>query len=97
MADPSRLGGDPATYGRYYFCVGLPDEKQAYVHADEVRVEPSGALVAVHHAKDDPPRTHLHVAVAPGQWVHVYAASLIGGTPVAVEYWSGEIAPNRRS
>lgn len=71
-------------YGSLYWCVKLPNRSEVRLMADEALILPSGALSMVqHHATG----TRINLAFAPGQWVAVYAASLIDGGAVAVEHW----------
>ncbi len=92
---------DASKYGSKYFCIRLTDKKgtEVYVYADDVRVEASGTLVLIGGYRtetkipDDGPQTNL--AFAPGQWACIYAASAIGGAPVAVEHWDGRITKSR--
>jgi hypothetical protein len=94
----------PSQYGRFYFCIGLTDGKkktEVYVYADEVKVEPSGALVALQRGNSEIPGVAgesptINVAFAPGQWTYVYGASVIDGAAVAVEHWPGQIAEPTR-
>ena len=81
-------------YGRYYWCVKVPKtvskDGEIYVYADQVRVLPSGVLECVAQSKDGIERMNL--GLAPGQWTAIYAASVMDGSAVAVEHWSGEVS-----
>lgn len=71
-------------YGRYYWCV-VTDTSNVYLHADRLEITPTGALVAF---SDNPNREPVaNIAWASGKWDHFYAASVMDGTPVAVEHW----------
>lgn len=89
-----RTGG-PSDYGRFYWCVKseLSESGEIYVMADEVRFTPTGGVLFLgHHVNDtaqDPHTTNL--ALAPGQWSAIYAASCWDGSAIAVEHWKGEI------
>lgn len=79
-------------YGDRYWCVGLADgaEVHAHAHADEVRVEPSGALLLVRGRKDEKPE-QVNLAFANGQWRFLYAASTLDGRAVAAVHRPGQI------
>lgn len=80
-------GRNTEQYGNYYWCVGLADaeETEVYLKADEVREGETGGLFF--YREDG----MLNLAVAPGAWRFVYAASLMDGAAVAVEHWPGQI------
>ena len=58
-----------------------------YLHADAMRID-DGALVFMQRKTDG---LYDTVVVAAGSWSVVYAASVIDGSPVAVEHWDGEV------
>lgn len=74
-------------YGDKYWCVGLDDgdDTEVYLMADEVREGETGALF---FCRAD---GMLNLAIAPGEWRFVYAASLMDGAAVAVQHWPGQI------
>lgn len=82
---PAREVTGAARYGRYCWRVetDFPQENTAtFLMADEVRVDATGALVCTGHSGDDP----LLLAVfGPGQWRACFAASLFGGSPIAID------------
>jgi hypothetical protein len=78
-------------YGDLYWCVGLEDGTEVHAHADEVRVEESGALLLVRGPRDEKP-AQVNLAFASGQWRFVFAASLLDGHAVAAVHWRGQIA-----
>ena len=77
-------------YGRGYWCVGLADGSEVYAYADEVRVEPSGALLLMRSPREELP-AHVNLAFATGQWHFIYAASVLDRHPVAAVHWPGHI------
>jgi len=81
---------ETSSYGRYYWCVksDLSEDGEIYVYSDEVRVTPTGGVLFV-SAKDG--TEHVRLALAPGKWSAVYAASVMDGSAVAVERWKGEV------
>lgn len=80
-----------ARFGDRYFCIKSPlaTDGEIYVMADALYVEPSGALMCMGHTVKHEPLPVL--VLAPGQWTGAYAASLMGGIPVAIEHWTGEL------
>jgi hypothetical protein len=77
-------------YGDGYWCVGLADGTEVHAHADEVRVESSGALVLVRAPKGEKAE-QVNLAFATGQWRFVFAASTHDGHAVAASHWPGQI------
>jgi hypothetical protein len=77
-------------YGQYYWCVKtqLSDDGDVYVHADRVTID--AGVVTFWHEEDGCPN-RINLAVAPGQWTAVYAASVLDGHAVAVDHWKGEV------
>jgi hypothetical protein len=78
-------------YGDCFWLIGLPDGREISAWADEMHVLPSGALElrttkrsAEGEEKRGEPLTT--VLLPAGSWVHAYAASIVDGSPVAVEY-----------
>lgn len=90
------VNGHPeaSRYGRYLWQIGLSDGREAAVHADRVEITGAGVLQAWQEtdyrdgakptrvARDAP---LMALALPPGQWTHVYAASVHDGSPVIVE------------
>lgn len=79
---------DTTSYGDRYWCIGRPDGNEIYLNADRAEVQPSGALVMVAGGGEE---GIVNLALAAGQWVFVYAASVIDGHAVAVQHWKGQI------
>jgi hypothetical protein len=79
-------------YGQYYWCVKTPlsGSGEIYVHADEARILPDGTLSL--NRMDDGVVKYVNLAIAPGQWTALYAASVLDGAAVAVEHWEGEVS-----
>lgn len=85
---------DTTKYGDYYWCVKVPKTISAngkiYLMADRVVFSPNDAILFVRNARDGEPDL-CNLSLAPGQWLAVYAASMIDGSAVAVERWKDEI------
>lgn len=86
----------PSNYGARYWCVKvheLSENGEIYVNADTAEVLPCGALVlrgGFSKSEQRPNMEQVVLALAPGQWSAIYAASCIDGAPVAVDHWAGE-------
>lgn len=84
----------PTRYGDYFWVVqtGSKSKKsfagEVALHADEIEVTPSGALICWGHQTDGSRK--VHVGFAPGEWLHFYAASTLDSTPVNADRWNGE-------
>jgi hypothetical protein len=79
-------------YGKSYYCIKtkLSKSGEIFVLADTARILPDGSLQFTRaKGAEEPPIVNL--AIAPGHWTACYAASIIDGTPVAVEHWEGEV------
>jgi hypothetical protein len=79
-------------YGDYYWAIGLPDGREVFVLADRVEVSGTGALMCwqdQHTTTDgskEPRDTPMPtLGIAAGQWTCFYAASVLGGDPVAID------------
>ena len=85
-----RRTGGASDYGKYYWCVKteLSDDGEIYVFADEVRFTPTGGVLFV---SQDASTERVRLALAPGMWSGVSAASCFDGHAVAVERWQGEV------
>lgn len=81
-----RIGG-PSDYGRFYWCVKteLSENGEIYIFAAEVIFTPIGGVNFLGV------EGRVNLALAPGQWSAVYAASCFDGSAVAVEHWKGEV------
>jgi hypothetical protein len=85
-------------YGSKYWCIksAASEDGELYVMADRLQVTEAGALIAWggHRNKSSEapaPETQIAVLVlAAGCWTAAYAASIMDGSPVAVEHWKGE-------
>jgi len=78
-------------YGSRYWCVKtrLSEDGEIYLFADKVTVA-DGMLIFTSGGEDG--AANLNLALAPGEWGTVFAASIIDGCAVAVEHWRGEVA-----
>lgn len=106
MAERKRIDGNEkaAGYGRFYWIVDLVDGGWVSVHAD--RAEVNGGAVVFYGTNyprttagdvnyDEPKHPEYPViAFGAGQWRTFHAASLIDGSPVAVDRWV-ENAPEK--
>jgi hypothetical protein len=84
-------GPGPARYGAKFWGIGLPDGREVMCSADRAEVTSSGALVMwqqttlVGDLDREPTDPLVLIALPAGSWLHVYAASVMDGTPVAVD------------
>lgn len=83
-------------YGRYYWCAKVTEdvcpERDIYVHADTCKILTNGELVFYGHLNNEVEEDRIiNLAIAPGKWYAIYAASVIDGAAVAVEHWKGEV------
>lgn len=84
---------DPRTerYGDFFWAVGLSDGREVMLHADRLEVSEAGVLTAWcnarkgHDEHEETPSLPTLI-LAPGTWVHAYAASAIDSHPVAVDH-----------
>lgn len=78
-------------YGGFYWCIKtkLSKSGEIYVMADDARILPDGTLSMIRLKEGQPPAINL--AIAPGNWIACYAASIVDGAAVAVEHWEGEV------
>jgi len=81
----------PEHFGRFYWCIktSMSKSDEIYIHADDARIMPDGTLSLVKIRDGQPPS--INVAIAPGSWSAVYQASAKDGSPVAVEFWEGQV------
>lgn len=94
-------GDDRSRYGASRWALGLPDGREAYVYADRIEIT-DGVIVfwrdtipAAEDGERVPANAQAMLALAPGTWVHVYAASVLDGSPVIVEYLPAPPRPQR--
>ena len=73
-------------YGKYYWCIKTKSKEAIMLNADTVEVSPSGVLVA-YRVKDNGEK-HINFAIPTREWTHFWAASMIDGSPVAVDSWT---------
>lgn len=83
-------------YGRYYWCAKVTEDvcpdREIYVHADTCRILANGELAFYGHSnKEVEDDRVINLALAPGKWYAIFAASVIDGSAVAVEHWKGEV------
>lgn len=93
------IAGRPSTaqYGRYFWQVDKPGGGFASVYANRAELDNGHAVFyGCNHAAlpnnrvdYDQPESPEYVLIAfpPGQWTAFYAASVIDGSPVAVDKW----------
>jgi hypothetical protein len=81
---------------------------EIFAHADRAEITPSGTLQLIStkppwwwkdykgdEPYDDQPGEQRTLALAPGSWLAVFAASVYDGHAIAVEHWKGEAAERR--
>ncbi len=73
---------DRDRYGKLYWIVDRPDGGYISLYANRVTLD------AGHLAFYGGELEYLTMALPPGHWVAFYAASIIDGSPVAVERWT---------
>ncbi|MEH1866589.1 MAG: hypothetical protein V7K69_16505 [Nostoc sp.] len=88
---------DTSRYGKYYWCIkvtkDLSKDGEIFVMADEVKSQ-KGVLFCTRKVVDDNSqeiKDQINLAIASGKWLAVYAASVMDGAAVAVEFWEGEV------
>jgi hypothetical protein len=70
-------------YGKFFWHIGLPRKNDAKILLWSTRAEiGSGGSLLLYD-----PEGSVNLALAPGEWRYIYAASVFDGHPVAVEYW----------
>jgi len=71
--------------------VAYAQEGSLYVYADDIRVDETGALIAIGHsrkrnAENQPEEIEkILCVIAPGYWVAFYAAAITDGDPICVD------------
>ena len=85
------MANRPEKCGRYYWCVksNLSEDGEIYLHADIVSINKNGDLIFSKVKENN--EHHIRMCFAKGYWKAFYAASVMDGSPVAVEYWKGEV------
>ncbi|HEX8708668.1 MAG TPA: hypothetical protein VF723_10540 [Pyrinomonadaceae bacterium] len=73
-------------YGRYYWWIKLTNGQELGVFADRVEIVGEGTLV-LYGGSQSLGTKFVNMAVAPGEWQSVYAASAEDGRPLPVEHW----------
>jgi hypothetical protein len=99
MSNDKTISPGPEQYGTGYWCIKVPasvsKNHEIYVFADEIKVTPSGDLLALGGYRKEHGATPAHpltvLALATGKWTAFYAASCIDGAAVAVQHWPGEV------
>ena len=91
---------EPEDYGRFYWCAKVTKDIAAdgeiYVYADGVCTRADGAVEFTREqAPEGKSHTETLLVLAAGQWVAVYPASVLDGSAVAVEHWTGEVERSR--
>jgi hypothetical protein len=74
-------------YGNRYFGIktDIVPDGEIYAMADVAETAADGSLVLRNER-------HINLIIPAGHWTACFAASLLDGTPVAVEHWKGEVA-----
>jgi hypothetical protein len=79
-------------YGNSYWCIKVPQNispnGEIYVFADRVEITSNGDLI-FWREKDE--KKFQNLVLASASWLVFFAASVIDGGAVAVEYWEGEV------
>lgn len=86
---------DTTVYGNFYWCVkvdrDISPDGEIYLMANSVEMDTSGSLRFKGNRNKDGGYTVDNLIIGPGKWKAVYAASMLDGAAVAVEYWKSEI------
>jgi len=80
---------NPIDYGNYYWCIRLNEKEEVYAYADSIN-NVNGTLLLLREKKEEAAsesKITVNIALAPGHWQNIYAASLMDGSPIAVEHW----------
>ena len=77
---------DASDFGRFYWWIKLANGQEMGVHADRVEITGDGALV-LYGSNPSVGTKYVNLALAPGEWQLVCAASVEDGRPLAVEHW----------
>ena len=99
MTNDNTITPGPGQYGAWYWCIKVPrsvsKNGEIYVFADEIKVTPTGDLLAQGGYRkefDETPAKPLTVlALAAGKWTAFYASSCLDGSATAVQHWVGEV------
>lgn len=73
-------------YGRFYWCIKLTNGQEMGVYADRVEVTGDGALV-LYGGSQSVGTKYINLALAPGEWQLVYAATVEDKRPIAIDHW----------
>src|SRR5262245_32285595 len=85
MRNDGAKGGRTMTekYGQWFWCIKVPKtlspDGEIYVMADAVEVTPHGALILVRRGDGEHRPDMPNLALSPGQWIALFAASMIDG------------------
>jgi hypothetical protein len=84
------MANGPEKYGRFYWCVktDLSEDGEIFLYADNAVVNRTGDLLFFRDLEPS------NACFAKGHWKAFYAASVMDGSPIAVEHWKGEILEN---
>jgi hypothetical protein len=77
-------GAGTSSFGNKYWFVLLASGDGVHFHADDLSVTDAGTLVGTSQNEGS---TVVMFTAGPGKWDHAYAAGMIDGRPVAVEFW----------
>lgn len=80
-------------YGTFYWGIYTKETEGdcIYLYADTVNVAPDGSLVFTSQSEKNPEKQTRFI-VASGKWTIVFAASMMDGSPVAVDHWKEQIS-----
>lgn len=77
-------GNHAESGGNYYWTAGLQDGREFSFYADEIRFQ-DGSLLAVSKVQGALSNPNVRLALPAGSWTHVYAASIIDGSPICID------------
>jgi hypothetical protein len=83
----------PDSYGSLYYCIktDLSEDGEIYIMGDTIEINSHGDLII--HGSSKSGSDKFLFAAASGHWSSIFAASVIDGSAIAVEYWKGEVIP----
>lgn len=80
----------PEKHGDYYWCVGVTKDisvdGEIFLHADRATTTCDGSIAFIRNHHGDKPE-RINLLIPSGKWTYVYAASVISGHAIAIEWW----------
>lgn len=76
---------EPSEYGNRYYGVDLASGETTMLWADEILITDVGDLIFLRMFPDGT-KKNVNMAYSGGDWLRVWSASIIDGSPVCVEH-----------